>query len=129
MSRLGALRHLFWVVLVTLLIWVYADMEHTDTQTVTITASAHGFLTQTGTLDVVDHEFLTVDILADSISEHLGSTTATVIRSNTDDLSDPLTVALTTSDTSAATVPATVTIAANASSSVIKPGWLSGYLP
>ena len=37
MSRLGALRHLFWVVLVTLLIWVYADMEHTDTQTVTIT--------------------------------------------------------------------------------------------
>ena len=37
MGRLGALRHLFWVVLVTLLIWVYADMEHTDTQTVTIT--------------------------------------------------------------------------------------------
>ena len=37
MGRLGALRHLFWVVLVTLLIWVYADMEHTNTQTVMIT--------------------------------------------------------------------------------------------
>jgi hypothetical protein len=37
MGRLGALRHLFWVVLVTLLIWVYADMEHTNTQTITIT--------------------------------------------------------------------------------------------
>ena len=32
---LGGLRNLFWVVMVTALIWIYADMEFTDTATVT----------------------------------------------------------------------------------------------
>jgi hypothetical protein len=83
------------------------------TQTVTITGSALGYNDGTDTLDVTDHETLAVAINAAAISEDGGSTTGTVTRSNTDDLSQPLTVDLLSNDTSEATVPAAVEIPAN----------------
>ena len=64
-------------------------------------------------LDVLDHETLTVSIADASISDNGGSTTATVSRSNVDDLSQPLTVNLSSDNTNEATVDATVVIPAN----------------
>ena len=87
------------------------------TQSVTVTASAAGYLGITDTIDVLDFETLTVVLAADSIVESsgAGATTGTVTRSNTDN-SSALTVTLESNDTSEATVPATVTIAAGQSS-------------
>ena len=52
------------------------------TQNVAVTASAGGYVSGSDTLDVTDHETLTVEIAADAISENGGATTATVRRSN-----------------------------------------------
>ncbi len=87
------------------------------TQTVTVTASASGFESGTGTVNVTDHETLTVSIAAPSISENGGSTTVTVTRSNTN-ISQALLVNLASSDTSEATVPAAVVLSANQASAV-----------
>ena len=87
------------------------DLVLDGTQTATITASASGYGDGSDTVAVTDHETLTVTIAADSISEFLGSTTATITRDNTD-ISQALTVMLTSNDTSEATVPAAVTIPA-----------------
>ncbi len=76
---------------------------------------ASGYVNGTGTLDVLDHETLTVVVEAAQISEEAGTTTATVAQSNTDN-GTALLVTLVSSDTTEATVPATVTIPAGQSS-------------
>ncbi len=81
-------------------------------QTVTITSTAIGFLGASDTLDVEDHETLTLEFDAASINENGGATSTTVTRSNTDDLSEPLVVFLSSSDMTEAIVPASVTIPA-----------------
>jgi len=87
------------------------------TQSLTITASAAGYVSGSDTLDVTDHETLTVAIAAASIAENAGSaaTTATVTRSNTDN-SGALTVTLTNGDNTEIGIPATLTIPANQAS-------------
>ena len=67
------------------------------TQEVTITAAATGYASVSETLDVTDHETLSLVIAADSIAEDAGpaATTATVTRSN-------LNTKLTASDAAAA---------------------------
>jgi hypothetical protein len=79
------------------------------TQTVTISATAAGVDGVADTIDITDHEPLTLSIVDSSISESGGTTTATVTR--TDPTGD-LTVQLLSSDTSAATVVASVVIPA-----------------
>jgi hypothetical protein len=81
------------------------------TQTVTITATADGFVSAAETLDVNDHEPLTVTISRTTVLESEGdhAATGTVTRGN-GDYSAPLTVTLTSDDDTEATVPATVTI-------------------
>ncbi|MGE4550277.1 MAG: hypothetical protein AAEJ57_02730, partial [Opitutales bacterium] len=87
------------------------------TQTVTFSSAASGYFDVTDSLNVTDHETLTVTIVADSIAENAGSaaTTVMVTRSNTDQNS-ALTVSLASSDPSEARVPASVIIPANQSS-------------
>ena len=87
------------------------------TQTVTITASATGYVNGSDTVDVTDYETLTVTVAAASFSENAGTaaTTATVTRGNTDTTS-ALTVSLLSNDTGEATVAATVEIAAGQAS-------------
>ena len=89
------------------------------TQTVTVTASAGGYLDGFDTIDVADSDSpsLRVHITKATIDESDGSaaTTATITR-NTDTTS-ALTVNLTSSDTSEAAVPATVTILAGQATS------------
>ena len=82
------------------------------TVTVTVSAAATGYVSGTGQLAVADHETLLLSFSAGQISEQGGVTTATVRRSDTDDLSSPLTVTLTNDDPAEATVPPSVTIAA-----------------
>ncbi len=77
------------------------------TQTVTVTASAAGIADSTVSLEVTDHEQLTVTLADAAISENGASTTGTVTRT---DATGELTVSLASSDTSEATVPASVTI-------------------
>ncbi|MCA9177360.1 MAG: VCBS repeat-containing protein, partial [Planctomycetales bacterium] len=88
------------------------DFEIDGTQSVTITPSRVGYVIATTTISVTDSETLTVSIDVASISENGGTATGTVKRSNTDDLSQVLTVTLASSDLSEATVPATVDIPA-----------------
>lgn len=85
-------------------------------QTVTVTASAAGYVAGTGTLTVSDHETLSIVIAADVIDENAGAaaTTAIVTRSNTD-TANSLTVTLTSDDPTELTVPVTVEIAAGSS--------------
>ena len=85
------------------------------TQSATITATADGFLSGAATIDVTDHGDLAVVISADSFWENAGASaaTATVTRSDGDDLSNPLTLTLTSDDISEVAVPATVTIPAD----------------
>lgn len=85
------------------------------TQTVTITATATGFASDSDTLNVTDHETLSLVIADDSVSENAGAmaTTATVTRSN---IGPALTVQLANSDPSEAVAPATVVIPANQTS-------------
>jgi hypothetical protein len=77
------------------------------TQTVTITASAAGYVDGSETVDVTDYEGLTVTIGANAISENGGATTATVTRT---DAAGALTVTLGSSDTGEATVVASIVI-------------------
>ena len=84
------------------------------TQDVTLTASSPGYGSGSQTLSVTDAETLTLTLDANSISENGGLANGIVARSNTD-ISNPLTVMLTSSDTSEATVPQSVTIPANQS--------------
>jgi hypothetical protein len=77
------------------------------TQTVTFTARASGYYAGTGSIDVTDHELLTLQIAADAIPEGGGATSATVTRTDT---AGALTVNLSSNDTSEATVVATTVI-------------------
>lgn len=84
-------------------------------QTVSISATASGFISTAAELQVLDEETLSLAITPELISEKDGVATATITRSNTDQ-SSSLLVTLTSSDTSEATVPATVLIPANQAS-------------
>jgi len=55
------------------------------TQTVTLSATATGYVSATASLDVADHETLSLTIADSMISELDGTTTATISRSNLDD--------------------------------------------
>ena len=89
------------------------DAEADGTQSVTITAAIDSLSYASDTLSVTDND-LGLTIVADSISENGGSTTATVTRSG--DLSSALLVTLTSSDLTEATVPGSVTIPVGISS-------------
>jgi hypothetical protein len=98
---------------VTFTVTAVDDTLLDGSQTVSITASATGYdAPASASLVVTDHETVVVTLAQSSISELGGSTTATVRRQNTD-ITQPLTVTLSSSDTTEATVPASVTIAAN----------------
>ena len=84
-------------------------------QTVTITVSAAGYVSDAQTVGVTDHETLIVTIAPGTINESGGAATGTVTRGNTD-WSGELVVTLASNDTTEATVPPTVTIPANNSS-------------
>jgi len=88
-----------------------------STQEVIITASAAGYVSASGSLDVLDHETLTISIVAASSVENAGAnaTKATVTRSNTD-TNVALGVTLTNGDDSEISIPASVQIPANESS-------------
>ena len=84
-------------------------------QEVTVSATAPGYVGADDVLAVMDYETLTVDIVADAISESGGAATATVFRDSTD-IAQPLVVALVSSDPTEASVPPEVVIPANAPS-------------
>ncbi len=86
------------------------------TQTASVTVSAVGYQASTASLDVTDHETLTVTIDPNSISEFSGQALGRVVRSNSDTTA-ALVVSLISSDTSEANVPVTVTIPAGQASS------------
>ena len=86
-------------------------------QSVTISVTHADYAGGSASLDVSDHETLTVSIDPLEISENGGAATGTVTRSNSD-VSQPLTVELTSSDPGEAVVPATVEI---------PPGWNRGH--
>ncbi|MDE0734174.1 MAG: hypothetical protein OSB47_00010 [Pirellulaceae bacterium] len=90
------------------------------TKTVTITATADDLFSETGTLKITDYEAITVAIDADVIGENAGpaAATATIMRSNTD-ISEPLTVTLSSSDTSEVVIAASLTFAAEQSSIIL----------
>jgi hypothetical protein len=77
------------------------------TQTVTISATATGYVAATDTLDITDFEELIISIDASTISENGGATTATVTRADT---SGDLTVNLISEDPTEAVVVASVVI-------------------
>ena len=85
-------------------------------QSVTITGTATGFDSGTGSVSVLDNDVPTLAVLisAESITEAGGTTTATLSRNT--DTSSALDVEVMTSDGTAATVPVVVTIAAGESS-------------
>ncbi len=87
-------------------------------QRVTLTASAAGYLDGADSFDVLDEETLSITIDKTEISEADGPNAAvgTVSRSNTADLSSPLTVTLDNRDPSEISIPATVTIPAGRAS-------------
>ena len=80
-----------------------------------ISGSALGYISTSATVSVLDHETLSLSLSKSTVSEFGGQATGTITRNNTD-ISQPLTVAITSSDTSEATVPASVIIPANATS-------------
>ncbi|MCO6455657.1 MAG: pre-peptidase C-terminal domain-containing protein [Pirellulaceae bacterium] len=90
------------------------------TQLVQLTAAAAGFLPGTAELAVTDHGDLRIVIAADSFFENAGpaAATATVTRSDGDDLSAALTVTLSSDQPDEATVPVSVLIPASATSAV-----------
>ncbi|MHB8862117.1 MAG: DVUA0089 family protein [Pirellulaceae bacterium] len=85
------------------------------TRTVTVTASAAGYVSGNDNVDVTDYETLVLTIDPTAISEDGGFATGTVVRSNTDDRTS-LIVSLASDDTSEATVPVTITIPADSAS-------------
>lgn len=82
-------------------------------RTANVLATATGYASAQNTLQVRESAALTLSIVASSISENGGATTATVSR-NTDTI-HALTVTLSSSDPGEATVPATITIPAGQS--------------
>ena len=94
---------------------VTADLDAVDdtivdgTQTVTITASANGFIPGSGTVDVTDDDFatLTVSIAAATIPENGGTTTVTITRNTDPD--ETLTIDLFSDNEFEAIVPAMAT--------------------
>ena len=99
----------------TFVVTAVDDVLLDGTQTVTITASALGYVGDNHTIDVTDFETLSVTISPTAISENGGTATGTVTRSNTDD-SAALVVTLASNDTSEATVPTTITVPAGQAS-------------
>ena len=99
---------------VTFPISVVNDRQIDGNETVTITASASGFITGSDRAVVVDNSLPTLHLtLADqTVSEAAGANATTGTVSITSPTSQPITIALASSDTKAATVPATVVIAA-----------------
>ncbi len=87
-------------------------------QTVTITASADGFIDGSGQVDVTDDELptLTLAVAPASISENAGTSASSVTVTRNTDTTSALVVTLTSDDTSEATVPATLTIPAGQAS-------------
>ena len=89
------------------------------TQNVTISATATGFTGTTTNLQVTDNEAaattLALSSILSTISESGGTTTGTVTRTSAN-ITQPLTVTLSSNDTTEATVPTTVTIPANQTS-------------
>ncbi len=91
------------------------DADVDGTQVIGITAAATGFQDGLDTVDVTDDDVATLGllILADSISENGGVTTATLTRNT--DTAVALTVTLQNTDITEASVPPTVTIPIGAS--------------
>lgn len=87
------------------------------TQQVIITAVTPQYILTTDTIQVTDHEILTVAITANSVVENAGAgaTTGTVTRGNTD-ISLPITVTILSSDTTEIADPGLVIIPAGQSS-------------
>ncbi len=83
------------------------DASLDGTQTVSVTASAAGYIDGSATLQVTDFEALQITIADGSISERLGETTGTVTRN---DAAGDLLVLLTSDATDEATVAASVLI-------------------
>ncbi|MCA9226610.1 MAG: hypothetical protein KDA47_13405, partial [Planctomycetales bacterium] len=95
------------------------DLLADGTKTVTLTASAAGHASASDTVDVTDNEVaaLTLVINPSTVSETAGAAAATgVVTRNTEDVSQPLVVTLSSSDTSEATSAASVTILAGQAS-------------
>ena len=94
------------------------------TQTVIITASAGGYFDGTDSVDVLDVDVptLTVDVLADSISENAGDSATQVIITRNTDTTSPLVVSLLSDDVSEASVPPTATIPAGQTSVTVPVG-------
>lgn len=86
-----------------------------DTQRITVSTSAQGYVSASRDMDVTDAESLTLTIQAATISENGGVTTGLITRSNTDNTA-ALMVTLLSSDTSEASVPISITIAGGQSS-------------
>lgn len=84
------------------------------TRTSSITASGPGIQSGSLAISITDYETLTLTVDKTSFLENAGSKAAvgTVTRSNTENLSLPLVVTLSSSDETELTVPATVTIPA-----------------
>ena len=95
-------------------------LDGTQTATVIIDASGYA-VAASQSVNITDHETIVVSIDKDSVAENDGTAaaTATISRSNTDDLSAALTVNLLSNDITELTVAAFVVIAANTESAVI----------
>ena len=81
------------------------------TQTATISATATDYTGDTVSVQVSDHETVTITINPGSLSENGGTAVGTATRSNTD-ISSSLVISLSSSDTTEATVPNLVVIPA-----------------
>ncbi len=86
-------------------------------QSATLTVAQEGYVGDFATLDIEDHETLSIQLDTASIGEQAGAAAVTgiVSRSNTD-LDQPLAVSLSNSDTSEILAPATLTIPAGEAS-------------
>ncbi len=89
------------------------DLLADGTQTVSLSASAAGYVAGNASIDVTDNEVFTLAVTVNNTSiletAGAGAATGTVTR-NSADLSSQLIVTLTSADTTEVTLPATVTI-------------------
>jgi hypothetical protein len=93
------------------------DLIADGTQPATISATATGYAGVNGTVNVLDNETLTVNVVAVSVPENAGAGATTVsVTRNDGQTGTALNVTLSSSDTTEATVPATVTIPIGAAS-------------
>ncbi|MCA9012130.1 MAG: hypothetical protein KDB01_20400, partial [Planctomycetaceae bacterium] len=88
------------------------------TRTATLSAAQNLYIPASLDLTITDHEFLTLTVNKSSFLENAGSKAATAVirRSDTDNLTQALVVALESSDATELRVPATITIPAGQSS-------------